>query len=229
MNRSSIEPGTHTEIRQVLGQLAAEYGAPRHRPRFDPMEELVSCILSQHSADANSFPAFTLLRETFPDWRAVVEAGPAKVADVIRGAGLANQKAKSIILSLNLIHAQCGAFSLDFLREMNTDDAIEWLEKLPGVGPKTAAIVLCFAFGRHANPVDTHVSRVGKRLGLIPEQMTDAQAHTFLRESVSEEDAFAFHTLLIQHGRITCQAKKPACGKCCLATSCAWRASQGAS
>lgn len=229
MNRSSIEPGTLTEIRQVLGQLAAEYGAPRHRPRFDPMEELVSCILSQHSADANSFPAFTLLRETFPDWISVVEAGPAKVANVIRGAGLANQKAKSIIQSLNLIHAQCGAFSLDFLREMDTEDAIAWLEKLPGVGPKTAAIVLCFAFGGHAIPVDTHVSRVGKRLGWIPEKMTDAKAHSFLRESVSADDAFAFHTLLIQHGRITCQAKKPDCGKCCLAGLCGWRIAAEAS
>lgn len=224
---SKYEPGSQTRIQQVLGQLMLDYGQPVHRPRFDPMEELVSCILSQHSADANSFPAFTLLRERFPSWEDLARADHAAVAQTIKSAGLANQKAKSILECLRIIHAHCGSYSLDFLRSFDDGAAIAWLEKLPGVGPKTAAIVMCFAFGRAAIPVDTHVSRVSKRLGFIPETMTDAVAHRVLREQIPPDLAFAFHTLLIQHGRIVCQAKKPACTVCRVAAECPWNLELG--
>lgn len=224
---STNEPGSQTRIQQVLGQLMLDYGQPVHRPRFDPMEELVSCILSQHSADANSFPAFTQLRERFPTWGELAAADTANVAQTIKSAGLANQKAKSILESLRIIHGHCGSYSLNFLRSYDDGKAIAWLENLPGVGPKTAAIVMCFAFGRAAIPVDTHVARVSKRLGLIPEAMTDAVAHRVLREQVPPDLAFAFHTILIQHGRIVCQAKKPACAVCRVAGECSWSLEQG--
>lgn len=189
-------------------------------PRFDPMEELVSCILSQHSSDAASFPAFTRLRETFPDWSDMAAADPEVIANVIRKAGLANQKARSIVRVLLAIHERFGEYSLDGLRGQSDDEAERWLLGLPGVGPKTAAIVLCFALGRHAVPVDTHVSRVSKRLGLIPIKMDDKTAHTVLKEKVPDGFAFRFHLALIQHGRKICQAKKPKCIECPVRAHC---------
>lgn len=206
----------------VLDTLEERYGKSRFISRFDPMEELVSCILSQHTADANSFPTFTRLRETYAEWQEVVDAGPEVLAEVIRKAGLADQKAKSIIRSLTEIHDRTGGYSLDHLRGQPMHEAREWLESLPGVGPKTASIVLCFSFGMGAIPVDTHVFRVSKRLGLIPETSDEKKAHDLLLDIVAPEDAFRYHTALIQHGRHLCKARIPLCELCPLVGSCPW-------
>ncbi|MBX3096050.1 MAG: endonuclease III [Fimbriimonadaceae bacterium] len=208
------------DVRDLLLLLEEHHGQARYVPRFDPMEELISCILSQHSSDAASFPAFTRLRETFPEWSSMAKADPVAIADVIRKAGLANQKSKSIIKVLGAIHDRFGEYSLDGLVAMTDKEAEAWLLSLPGVGPKTAAIVLCFALGRHSVPVDTHVSRVSKRLGIIPPKMTDAAAHVYLKERVPIGLAFRFHLALIQHGRKICQAKKPQCELCNLSQVC---------
>jgi endonuclease-3 len=186
------------------------------------MDELVSCIMSQHTTDANSFPAFTRLRETFPEWQDGVDAGPERVADVIRDAGLANSKSKNIVNSLNLIHASTGTYSLDSLRALSTADATRWLLELPGVGPKTAAIVLCFAMGRDTIPVDTHIYRVSWRIGLVPEGVGEAKAQAILESVVPPELSFRFHTAFIQHGRKICRAPTPRCEQCPLTAECAW-------
>jgi len=205
----------------LVVDLEAEYGRLRFIPRFDPMEELVSCILSQHTSDRSSFPAFTQLMARYGSWEAIAAAPRQELADTIRGAGLANQKAKSIQESLRLIHERSGAYSLTDLATMSDREAREWLESLPGVGPKTAAIVLCFGFGRHAIPVDTHVHRVCLRLGIIPPKTDANRAHDVLLDRVPVGLAFRFHTALIQHGRLTCQAKTPACHRCRIADRCA--------
>jgi endonuclease-3 len=194
--------------------------------RFDPMEELVSCILSQHTADANSFPAFTKLRETYPDWQAVIDAGQFELADVIRGAGLANQKSKSIIAALTEIHRRNGEYSLENLRSKPMLEARKWLMELPGVGPKTASIVLCFALGMNAIPVDTHVYRVSWRLGVIPE-IGENKAHDELLKVVPPELAFRYHSTLIQHGRTICRAPFPSCEICSVTDLCQWFRSNG--
>jgi endonuclease-3 len=209
-------------IRELVERLESVYGRPRMISRFDPMEELVSCILSQHTTDANSFPAFTRLRETFETWQDVVDAGPERLADVIRNAGLANQKARNIIACLKEIHIRLGDYTLEPLRAMSMLDARSWLMSLPGVGPKTASIVLCFAMGRDAIPVDTHVYRVSWRLGLIPEGAGEAKAHDLLLEIVPPDLAFEFHTMLIQHGRVVCRAPIPNCDRCGVAGWCRW-------
>jgi endonuclease-3 len=214
--------GSKLPIRRLLERLEERYGRARMISRFDPMEELVSCMLSQHTTDATSFPTFTKLRETFPDWHDVVEAGPERLADVIRGAGLANQKSKNIIGALQKIHEACGEYSLEFLRPQSTAAAREWLMTLPGVGPKTASIVLCFAMGRPAIPVDTHVYRVSWRIGVIPEGIGENKAHDLLLELVPSDLAFRYHTALIQHGRLTCRAPSPLCDKCEVTDSCRW-------
>lgn len=209
-------------IRDLVERLEARYGRPRHIARFDPMEELVSCILSQHTTDANSFPAFTRLRERYPEWQDVVDAGPEGVADAIRNAGLANQKSRSILGCLARIREELGDYSLEPLRKMPTLEARAWLMRLPGVGPKTASIVLCFAMGRETVPVDTHVYRVSRRLGLFDGTVNENQAHDVLLGMVPADLAYRFHTALIQHGRVICRAPTPRCEVCPVADLCRW-------
>ncbi len=204
----------------LITDLESEYGRLRFIPRFDPMEELVSCILSQHTSDRSSFPAFTQLMARYGSWDAIASAPRQELADTIRGAGLANQKAKSIQETLRSIRDRTGEYSLGCLASMTDREARSWLESLPGVGPKTASIVLCFGFGRHAIPVDTHVHRVCLRLGILPSKTDANRAHDVLLDMVPEGLAYRFHTALIQHGRLTCQAKAPACHRCCVSSRC---------
>jgi len=191
------------------------------------MDELVSCIMSQHTSDANSFPAFTRLKETFPSWEDVVEAGPEALAGVIRKAGLANQKAKSIIACLKQIHEKTGKYSIEHLRPMPTMEARKWLMALPGVGPKTASIVLCFSMGRETIPVDTHIYRVSWRIGIIAEDLGEVKAHDVLLSLVPDDLAFRYHTDLIQHGRVICKAPLPNCQACPITDLCRWFAKGG--
>jgi len=219
---------TSDRIRWLVDELEKLYGRTRRIARFDPMEELVSCILSQHTTDATSFPTFTRLRETFSDWQAVVDAGPERVAEVIRKAGLANQKSKNIIAALKAIKERFGRYSLDALRNMELLEARALLMSLPGVGPKTASIVLCFSFGKGAIPVDTHVFRVGWRLGMFEKKIGESKAHDVLLRLVPEDLAFRFHVAMIQHGRKMCRAPKPSCSECPLQAVCSFRQAQEA-
>lgn len=211
---------TKASIRRLVTDLEAVYGQPRFITRFAPIDELVSCILSQHTTDATSFPTFHRLRAIAPEWEDVVALGQAGLAEVIRPAGLPNQKAKSILGSLNEIQERNGSFTLEPLRNMPIEDAREWLLSLPGVGPKTTAIVLCFAFGLPAIPVDTHVFRVSWRLGLIPKSLGEAKAHPALEQVVPEDIAYRFHAALIEHGRKICRAPTPNCAICPLKRRC---------
>ena len=212
--------GQTLDVAEVLDRLEARYGKVAYERRLEPMDELVSCILSQHTTDATSFPAFFRLREKYPSWQQVVEAGPARVASVVKKAGLANQKARSIVSALKEIKAQTGAYSIDHLADMPMGEAREWLESLPGVGPKTASIVLCFAFGMDAIPVDTHIYRVSHRLGFIEKRVDANKAHDVLLRVVPKQDAYRYHVLLIQHGRTVCKAQRPLCDECELKDLC---------
>jgi len=214
-------------IEELLDTLELKYGHSRMIARFDPMDELISCILSQHTSDSSSFPAFTNLRATFPDWQDVVDAGAERVADVIRKAGLANQKSKSIINCLRAIKDELGEYSLEHLRGMPTLQARDWLLKLPSVGPKTASIVLCFSMGRETIPVDTHIFRVSRRIGVLPPDLDENKAHDYLLSLVPGRLAFRYHTVLIQHGRMTCKAPKPDCASCPVTNFCQWHLTGG--
>jgi endonuclease III len=185
-----------------------------------PLDELIFTVLTQHTSDLNAGRAYKEMRRLYPDWEDVVTAPVADLAGAIRPGGLADQKSVRIQRILAEIKRRSGALDLGFLGNMPLGEAREWLRALPGVGPKTAAVVLAFAFGMPAMPVDTHIHRVSGRLGLISKKTTADQAHDVLEAMVRPEDRFALHVALITHGRRTCKALRPLCGACVLAGVC---------
>ena len=220
-----MQPEPHVEKPPITSLeayrlLEEEQGAARWEPRFDPIEELVFTILSQHTSDLNAFKAYDKLTEAFGSWDAVIQGDEGDIAAAIRIGGLSKVKAPRIKAVLRDIRDRCGGLDLSFLREMPLEDAKAWLKELPGVGPKTAAIVLCFALGMPAMPVDTHIYRVSKRLGLIGDKVTAEQAHDILEASVAPEQVFALHVYLITHGRQVCKARRPLCDRCVLSGGC---------
>jgi len=214
-----LKPET-LKILRIHDRLLAEYGDHPWRPR-DPVATLISAILSQNTNDVNRDRAFERLRARFPTWEAVRDAPLPDLIEAIRPAGLAPTKGPRIQEALRRITDAQGRVSLDFLAEMEVEEARRRLLALPGVGPKTAAIVLCFALGKPAFPVDTHVHRVARRLGLIPERTSREKAHQLLEALVPPEIYYPFHLNLIAHGRAVCHARAPRCDSCILRDECA--------
>ena len=204
----------------LIAILDQEYGSVEARPNCDPISELVLTLLSQNTSDHNSGKAFHRLLARFESWDAVIAAPTAEVEDAIRPGGLYRTKAPRMQQLLSEVRDRAPDYALHFLAKLPLDEAKAWLQELPGVGPKTAAIVLLFALGRPALPVDTHVERVAKRLGLIPPQMPVDKAHAALETQIKPDEVYAFHVDLIQHGRRTCHARSPKCGSCVLLKRC---------
>lgn len=205
-------------LRRITDRLAREYGRPALRPHHAPVDELVLTVLSQNTNDRNRDVAYFRLRERFPTWDAVREAPVEEVEDAIRPGGLAPTKSVRIHQILEAI----GADDLLWLEHAPLGEAREYLVALPGVGRKTAACVLLFSFGRPDVPVDTHVYRVGGRLGLWPAKAPLVKAHDELARLVGDDGEFAYetHVLLIRHGRRTCVARAPRCAECPLRRMC---------
>ncbi len=200
--------------------LLDEFGMPVWRPHLSPVGELVSTILSQNTNDINRDIAYDSLREKYPTWEGVRDAGENQVIGAIKTAGLANHKGPAIQNALRVITEERGEIELDFLKTKTSQGAAEWLEKLKGVGPKTAAIVLLFSLGMPAFPVDTHVHRVTGRLGIRPEKMTPNKSHPYLAEQFPVESYYPVHLNLIRLGREICKARKPFCTECPLNSIC---------
>ena len=188
---------------------------------IDPLDELINTILSQNTTDLNRDRAYRALRAAFPTWAAVRDAPPSQLIAAIKPAGLANQKGPRIQKILARITAERGELNIHFLADLPVSEAKAWLISLDGVGPKTAAIVLLFALGQPAFPVDTHIHRVTGRLGLIPPKTTADQAHEILAALVPTAWYQPFHLLVIQHGRTVCKAQRPRCEVCPLQKYCA--------
>jgi len=208
------------KVNTIYQILAEAYGQPDWRQHLPPVDELVSTILSQSTSDTNRDRAFYALKESIPTWEEVMEAPVEKIREAIRPAGLANQKAPRIRKALRQIYQEQGQLSLDFLGEMPLEVARKWLVGIDGVGPKTAAIVLLFAFNRPAFPVDTHVHRITRRLGLIGPKVSAEKAHGLLEDLAEPDTFYAFHLNLIRHGRQVCMARKPKCDICPLRQHC---------
>ncbi len=208
----------------VHERLIKVYGNPEWRNPLPPLDELISTILSQNTNDTNRDRAFSALRGRFPTWEAVRDAPEAEIVAAIRPAGLANQKGPRIQQVLREITAQRGSLDLEFLSDLDLEEARQWLLEFHGVGPKTAAIVLLFSLGKPAFPVDTHIFRVSGRLGLRPDKMTADQAHTYLEGIFPVQTYYAVHLNLIRLGREICQARKPNCLACPLNDLCPYYA-----
>jgi endonuclease-3 len=208
----------------VLDRLGERYQHPTWAgPRLDPVSELVLTILSQNTADINSFRAFTALRARYMSWDEVLHAATDELVDVIRPGGLAPTKGPRIQKVLAEVHAATqGSWDLSWLGSRPLGEALDWLISLPGIGRKTASIILLFGFGRPAVPVDTHVHRVASRLGMLPPRTPLDRAHDLLEEVLQPQEMYPFHVELIRHGRDTCRAPRPICGLCPLTDICAY-------
>ena len=229
----------------VLDGLAGEYGHPVWERRLDPTSELVLTILTQNSADVNAEVAFEALRVAYPsdrppeehrtlqgwggaglstasppDWTAVEAAPLAELVDVIRPGGLANQKAPRIQATLRTIREERGDHSLEFLGDMPALEARDWLTRIGGIGRKTASVLLLFCFGAPLMPVDRHVERVSRRVGLIGPRATADDAHEVFLALLEPDQMYEAHVNLITHGRRTCHARRPECERCPLRTRC---------
>lgn len=208
------------KVLRVNARLKEVFGPRERYSARDPLDELILTILSQNTSDRNSGRAYRSLRAAYPTWEAVLAADVRDLYEAIKSAGLGNTKAPRIQAVLAEILDRRGSFDLDFLRDMPMAEARQWLRSLPGIGPKTAACVLCFACDMPALPVDTHVHRVSQRLGLIGPKVSAEAAHELLEHVVPAEDVYAFHVNLIVHGRQICHAQRPACERCPLAELC---------
>ncbi len=207
-------------IKQILGLLIDAYGERKWIVNDDPVAELIRTILSQNTSDYNSHRAFASLKSSFGSWERIARASLPRISEAIRSGGLADIKAIYIRQTLREIKRRNGNLELDFLKQFSIDEARNWLMQLPGVGMKTASCVLLFSLGKPALPVDTHVSRVSKRLGLIDQKTSNDKAHKILESIVPEDSTYAFHVLLIEHGRKTCKSQRPLCRQCVLRKIC---------
>jgi endonuclease-3 len=229
----------------VLDGLAATYGHPTWERRLDPTSELILTILTQNSADTNAEVAFEALRAAYPgegetqasvlgegwgglglmpgiapDWRQVEFAPIDELTDVIRPGGLANQKAPRLQASLRKVREERGDYSLEFLGDMPAIEARDWLTSIPGIGKKTASIVLLFSFGLPLMPIDRHVERVSQRVGLLPPKAPVDDAHDLFLGVFAPSQMYEAHVNLIQHGRKICHAQRPEHDRCPLADRC---------
>ncbi|MFB6117511.1 endonuclease III domain-containing protein [Halosegnis sp.] len=203
----------HDELVSLYGpaQREGEHGSDAADPG-DGVRQLVTTILSQNVADENTRRAAEELFSTYEDFAAIEAAPHEELAEVIRVAGLPDQKAARIQRALAAVREETGgAYSLAFLDAMPADEAKAWLTDVKGIGPKTASVVLNFHFGKPTMAVDTHVERVSKRFGLVPESASNARVHDLLDELVPDGLKYPLHVLLIRHGREHCSARSPDC------------------
>ena len=207
-------------LRTIVRRLERAYGPPPPPRRLPPLDELVLTILSQHTSDVNRDRAYADLRRRFTTWDEVADAPTPAIAKAVHRGGLGPTKAVRIKAVLRELREGGASLDDDTLRGEAPDTTWERLRALPGVGPKTAACVLLFSLGEPYFPVDTHVHRVAKRLGLVPANATAEQAQDILQRAIPPELVYDLHLQLIRHGRAICRAPQPLCEECPLLDIC---------
>jgi endonuclease III len=215
--RRDWTPPTRRRVIAIRDRLRLLYGRPSAPPHRQPLDELILTVLSQSTNDRNRDVAFLRLRARFPSWSAVRDAPVEEIEEAIRPGGISKVKSQRI---QDILRALDDPPSLDHLADMNVDDAREELIHLPGVGRKTAACVLLFSFGMPDVPVDTHVSRVGTRLGLFRPGAPFEELHDDMLAITPRGQELEFHVNLLRHGRRTCHAQRPSCPDCALRRMC---------
>ncbi|MGF7214156.1 endonuclease-3 [Spirosoma lacussanchae] len=219
MTSQSDETTKTLDAHQRLNEF---YGVQAIYGRADPMHELVGTILSHRTTHHNEVVAYRTLRERFPTWEAVRDAPLPDLIDAIKTANYPEVKAPYIQNLLTHLIRETGAANIDFLRDLSSDEAMKWLTDLPGIGLKTATLLLLFNFQKPVLPVDTHVHRVTQRLGLIGPKVSAEKAHTLLLERLPADPVvlFNFHKHFYWHGQRVCTWYNPRCGECVLRDQC---------
>ncbi|MFW6103143.1 MAG: endonuclease III domain-containing protein, partial [Chloroflexota bacterium] len=206
-----------SDIRRLFDE---RYGPRRWTSHGRPVDVLIETVLSQNTSDVNSHRAFRALLDRYGSLEKVAGAPAVDIEEIIRPAGLSRIKSVRIKQILGQAEREHASLDLSFLSAMSLDEARSYLTALPGVGPKTASCVLVFALGMPAMPVDTHVHRVSRRLGLIQTNVSPEDAQAELEAVVEPDDRYGLHLHLIEHGRAVCRARKPACHQCVLSALC---------
>lgn len=219
-HRVTESPAIDKPIQYIIQNLERTYGVPENKRPSDALDMLIKIILSQATSDANSHRTFAALKKRFPDWNAIIRARTSTVADTIRSGGLANQKAAVIKNVLKQIKEEHGTLDLDFLHHVKAEDAVRYLSQFRGIGPKTIACTLLFACRKEVFPLDTHIFRILRRVGLIPQQCTDKRAHEIMNQIVPPGKFYSFHVNLIRHGRALCRPRDPLCERCPIVEYC---------
>ena len=212
------------KVRKVVAALERRFGVPRGRRRGDLIGSFVLTQLSQHTSDLNAERAFAALKEKFPEWRDVADATPQAVSDAIRSAGLANQKGRRIRSFVRWVKATFGDYDLSPIRKMASEEITELFTSVEGIGLKTVSVVLLFSLGRDVFPVDTHVRRICRRLGLVAESSTAEQTHRQMAPLVPKGKSLSLHVNLLRLGRTICRARAPQCPECPLRRLCDYAA-----
>jgi Predicted EndoIII-related endonuclease len=207
-------------FRYIVQNLERTFGEPTLSPKSEPLSMLVNIILSQATSDANSRRTFENLRKRFGSWEDVLAADESEIAEAIRFGGLANQKARVIKDLLQQIKEKNGSLSLGFLEKMPDAEARDYLLQFRGIGPKTVACTLLFALHKEVFPLDTHIFRVLRRMGVLPEKISDEKAHGLLDRLAPKGKFYSLHVNLIRLGRTVCRPREPLCEKCPLVEYC---------
>jgi len=204
----------------IVTRLEKQFGIPAWKGKTDPLSNLIRTILSQNTNDRNRDVAYDALKEQYPTWEQVMHASQGEIADTIRSAGLSNQKSDRIIKILKWINSNYGSLNLDFICDMDSQDATNTFIQLKGIGIKTITVVLMFSCGKDVFPVDTHVHRICRRLDLVPENYSAEKTHWAMQDFVPKGKSYSLHMNLLKLGRTICKARKPACPDCPLNDIC---------
>jgi len=204
----------------IVQNLENTFGEPKLAPKSDALAMIIKIILSQATSDVNSHRTYLILRERFTNWEAVLAAEEKEIADAIRLGGLANQKARVIKELLRHLKDLRGRLSLKFIEKLPDDEARDFLSEFRGIGPKTVACTLLFALHKEVFPLDTHIFRILKRMGVLPEKINDTKAHRFLDALVPGGKFYSLHVNLIRLGRQICRPREPLCEQCSLIEYC---------
>ncbi len=211
---------THSNIQWVDDRLVQLYGPRNRKLNIDPLEELISTILSQNTTDTNRDRAYRSLRTAYPSWNDVYRADRDLLKESIKVAGLVEQKSRAIQSVLDYLYTNHGSFDMKWICREDPWEMIDLFTQIKGIGIKTMSIVLCFACGKDIFPVDTHVNRICKRLGFSPENATPNKTFSIMSEKIPSGRSRTLHLNMIKLGREICKARNPDCSGCVLLQRC---------
>ena len=213
-----------TKVRRIVAALEKRLGVPKVRRGGDLIGSFVLTMLSQHTSDVNAARAFEVLKSKFPKWEDVAGARPGAIARAIRSAGLANQKSGRIRDFVRWAKATFGGYDLSPLKKMPADEITKLLTSVNGIGIKTVSVVMLFSLGRDVFPVDTHVHRICRRLGLVPDNVTAERTHYLMAPLIAKGKSMSLHVNFLRLGRTICHAREPLCAECPLRKLCGYAA-----